>query len=222
MDLLDPAGRVRRLRVGRPRQPALRRHRRAVQEVGRRQRRRLLPVRADRPRAAPTACAARSGDAVYLSLTVYGGPDDGRYSERIVGTSNDRDRRHRARRHVRVRAQPGAARRRRRGSSSSPTRCARSPATTSTTRSHGRRVEWHIEAVDPPATYREDDAELARRFRAAVTWIDEQAEIVPLALGEPNTIDEPYPVPTSRPSAGPPATPPTPWAASTSPTTRRS
>ena len=32
----------------------------------------------------------RKGDAVYLSLTVYGGPDDGRYSERIVGTVNDR------------------------------------------------------------------------------------------------------------------------------------
>src|SRR5918996_3793501 len=31
------------------------------------------------------------GDAVYLSLTVYGGPDDGRYSEHIVGTVNDRD-----------------------------------------------------------------------------------------------------------------------------------
>ena len=28
------------------------------------------------------------GDAVYMSLTVYGGPDDGRYSERIVGTVN--------------------------------------------------------------------------------------------------------------------------------------
>ena len=32
----------------------------------------------------------RRGDADYLSLTVYGGPDDGRYSERIVGTRNDR------------------------------------------------------------------------------------------------------------------------------------
>ncbi len=32
----------------------------------------------------------RPGDAVYLSLTVYGGPDDGRYSERIVGSLNDR------------------------------------------------------------------------------------------------------------------------------------
>src|SRR2546425_4848355 len=33
----------------------------------------------------------KKGDAVYLSLTVYGGPNDGRYSERIVGTVNDRD-----------------------------------------------------------------------------------------------------------------------------------
>ena len=27
------------------------------------------------------------GDAVYMSLTVYGGPDDGRYSTRIVGSA---------------------------------------------------------------------------------------------------------------------------------------
>ena len=32
---------------------------------------------------------ARRGDAAYFSLTVYGGPDDGRYSERIVATVND-------------------------------------------------------------------------------------------------------------------------------------
>src|SRR5262245_5305169 len=32
----------------------------------------------------------RKGDAVYFSLSVYGGPNDGRYSERIVGTVNDR------------------------------------------------------------------------------------------------------------------------------------
>ena len=30
------------------------------------------------------------GDSVYLSITVYGGPDDGHYSNRIVGTLNDR------------------------------------------------------------------------------------------------------------------------------------
>ena len=32
----------------------------------------------------------RTGDAVYWSLTVYGGPNDGRYSAHIVGTVNDR------------------------------------------------------------------------------------------------------------------------------------
>ncbi len=31
------------------------------------------------------------GDAVYLSLTVYGGPNDGRYSTHIVGTVNSED-----------------------------------------------------------------------------------------------------------------------------------
>src|ERR1700761_7662830 len=31
------------------------------------------------------------GDAVYMSLTVYGGPDDGRYSTRIVGSVNSHD-----------------------------------------------------------------------------------------------------------------------------------
>ena len=31
------------------------------------------------------------GDAVYMSLTVYGGPNDGRYSERIVGSVNSHE-----------------------------------------------------------------------------------------------------------------------------------
>jgi hypothetical protein len=33
---------------------------------------------------------AQPGNAVYLSLTVYGGPNDGRYSECIVGVVNSR------------------------------------------------------------------------------------------------------------------------------------
>ena len=75
----------------------------------------------------------------------------------------------------------------------------------------GRRATWHIEAVDPPATRRDTDADLARRFGAAVTWLRDQASIVPIALGEPNTVDEPYGVPR-RPSDGRPATRRTPWA----------
>jgi hypothetical protein len=135
----------------------------------------------------------KRGNAVYLSLTVYGGPNDGRYSERIVGALNDRDlemaddgsfelvlspRPHDG---AWIRLEPDAV-------------CA-------ITRDYledpvnGRRATWHIEAEDPPGNYREDDDELARRFRAANTWVVEQTKIVPIGLGEPNTIDEPYPVP---------------------------
>ena len=136
------------------------------------------------------------GDAVYFSLTVYGGPRDGRYSERIVGSANDRT------------VDIGAD-----GSFEivlGPERPAGydgafirldDDAVVAITRDylidpvHDRRLEWHIESVDPPATWREDDADLARRFRAAATWLREQSAMVPLPLGEPNVIDPPYPVP---------------------------
>ena len=134
------------------------------------------------------------GDAVYFSLTVYGGPDDGRYSERIVGTVNDRmvdvagdgtfeivlsPEPHDG---VWLKLEPDAV--------CAITRDYLADPTT------GRRMEWGIEAVDPAPPRREDDDDLARRFRAALTWVREQANIVPLALGEPNAVAEPYPVPT--------------------------
>jgi hypothetical protein len=133
------------------------------------------------------------GDAVYWSLTVYGGPDDGRYSTRIVGTVNDRM----------VEVAPD-------GTFEivlSPDEQdgvwikLESDAVAAITRDylidpqHGRRLQWHIEADDPPVTYRLHDADLARRFRAVLTWLREQSQIVPLAMGEPNAVDEPYPVP---------------------------
>jgi hypothetical protein len=139
----------------------------------------------------------RRGDAVYLSLTVYGGPDDGHYSERIVGALNDRQfdvaedgtfefelspDHDPDRGTMGIRLEPDAV-------------CA-------ITRDYlidpvaGRRAEWHIESVDPPASRRETDADLARRFTAARTWLRDQANIVPIGLGEPNTVDPPYPVPT--------------------------
>src|ERR1700690_352775 len=123
----------------------------------------------------------RVGDAAYLSLTVYGGPDDGRYSERIVGTVNDR---------MLDIADDGSF------------EITLSPdphdgawiklepdAVCAITRDYlidpvqGRRAEWHIESVDPPPTRREDDGDLARRFRATLTWIRDQAAIVPIPLG---------------------------------------
>jgi hypothetical protein len=137
----------------------------------------------------------RRGDADYLSLTVYGGPRDGRYSERIVGTVNDRmleiaddgtfelvlsPHEHTG---TWLRLEPDAVCALTRDYVVDPVRA--------------RRAEWHIEALDPPPTVREEDPELARRLRAALTWVREQATIVPLGLGPPNTVDEPYPVPTA-------------------------
>ena len=59
------------------------------------------------------------------------------------------------------------------------------------------RATWDIATDDPPATYREDDASLARRFRAALTWVRDQSAMVPLTMGTPNAVDPPYPVPTT-------------------------
>lgn len=142
--------------------------------------------------------SGRAGDAVYFSLTVYGGPNDGRYSERIVGTVNDRmlevgpDGRFELTLspHERPSDHAGAWLRLEPDAVCAITRDYLIDPTT------GRRVEWHIECLDDPGTYREDDADLARRFRAARTWFEQQAAIVPIGLGEPNQVDEPYPVPT--------------------------
>jgi hypothetical protein len=138
----------------------------------------------------------KRGDAVYLSLSVYGGPNDGRYSERIVGSVNDRDD---------LEFGPNGefefvmARERPAGWDGAfiPLE---DDAVVAITRDYlhdpvrGKRCEWHITADDIPATHRENDADLARRFRAALTWLQQQADMVPLGLGEPNQIDEPYPV----------------------------
>ena len=135
------------------------------------------------------------GDAVYLSLTVYGGPNDGRYSERIVGTVNDRDLTFTDDGEFGFWISPEPH--------DGPGILTAPDAVVGITRDYlaepltGRRTEWRIQAEDPPAEWREDDAELARRFRAVVTWIKEQAAMVPLGMGEPTVVDPPYPVPTA-------------------------
>jgi hypothetical protein len=138
----------------------------------------------------------RPGDAVYLSLTVYGGPNDGRYSDRIVGSLNS------------VEAAVGPD-----GTidmvlsaeppgDGTPWIKLEPDAVAGITRDYlndpvrGRRAEWEVEADSPPAAFREDDAGLARRLRAALTWVRDQAAMVPIPLGEPNAVSEPYPVPT--------------------------
>lgn len=135
------------------------------------------------------------GDAVYLSLTVYGGPNDGHYSERIVGSLNQRQAAADDDGTIEIVLSPDEH----------PGNWIKLEADSvcaitrdyMTEPMHGRRCDWHIEAVDPPSTRRMTDPELARRFRAATTWVKDQAGIVPLPLGEPNTVDAPYPVPTT-------------------------
>lgn len=134
------------------------------------------------------------GDSVYLSLTVYGGPNDGRYSERIVGSVNDRTMPVASDGSFEVligpdvegdsaiRLEPDAVCVLTRDYLADPVR--------------GRRATFSIEALDPSPPRRETDEDLARRFRAALTWVRDQANIVPIPLGDPNTVDEPYPVPT--------------------------
>ena len=133
------------------------------------------------------------GDAVYLSLTVYGGPDDGRYSNRIVGTVNQRDLQFDADGNFALTLcpdpQPGA------WLKLDP------DAVVALTRDYlddpdtDRRATWTIEAVDPPARRRDDRADLARRMRAARTWIAEQLSFLPTRISPPNEIAEPFPVP---------------------------
>ena len=89
------------------------------------------------------------GDAVYLSLTVYGGPDDGRYSERIVGSVNNRQLDIAADGSFQIVLSPD------------PHDGAwiklEKDAVCAITRDYlidpveGRRVQWRIDAVDPPS-----------------------------------------------------------------------
>jgi len=148
------------------------------------------PARTYRVRVQP-------GDAVYLSLTVYGGPDDGRYSERIVGSLNDRQAPSGPDGVIEMVLSPDDP-----GPGAHWIRL-EPDAVAVITRDYLEdpvndvRAVWDITAVDPPGTYVQTDSDLARRFRAARTWVHEQASMVPLPDGVPNSIDTPYPVPTT-------------------------
>lgn len=158
---------------------------------------------------------AERADAAYFSLTVYGGPDDGRYSERIVATVNDLD--------IGSADRPASTRddetieiwlsttdpRNRPEDEREGRPCApdavwlrlEPDAVCAITRDYladpstGRRMHWNIEAVGDPGPWRPTDESEARRFRAALTWVREQAQMVPVVLADPNTVAEPYPVP---------------------------
>ena len=148
------------------------------------------PARTYRVRCAP-------GDAGYLSLTVYGGPDDGRYSERIVGTLNDRTMHRNPDGTFDLLLGPDEPDAKANWLRLEP------DAVVALTRDYladpltGRRAVWSIEAVDPPAARSDSAADLARRFAAATTWLAEQVQICPVRVEPANEVQEPYPVPTA-------------------------
>jgi hypothetical protein len=134
------------------------------------------------------------GDSVYLSMTIYGGPDDGRYSDRIVDTINHRALEFDADGNfeftVSPTPQPGA------WLKLEPDAVFALTRDYVTARDTATRVEWPIEAVDAPQRRQEDRADMTRRLRAARTWLHEQLAMLPVKVEPPNEIQEPYPVPT--------------------------
>lgn len=138
---------------------------------------------------------ARRADAVYYSLTVYGGPNDGRYSERIVGSAGDRDIDDGSDGVIEIMLSSNEH--------PQPWIKLEPDAVCAITRDYlvepdtSRRMEWQIECLDGDSDPRLTDEGLARKFRAVSTWIEDQAKITPLPLGEANLVEDPYPVPTA-------------------------
>ena len=124
----------------------------------------------------------RRGDSAYLSLTVYGGPDDGRWSDRIVTTINDR-----------------AIAFSDNGGFSFELGPFDADANALVVRDYlvdpvrGKRAAVAIETLDPAPPPRRTDAEVAQRFRRATNFLRDLLAIFPLARDpEPNTVQEPY------------------------------
>ena len=135
----------------------------------------------------------RRGDAVYLSLTVYGGPDDGRYSDRIVGTVNHEDVDLAPDGTFEIVLSPDAA--------TNPHIVLAPDAVCMVTRDyvvepdHAAWATWSIEADDPPTTIAISADEMAQRFARARTWLVEQVNMCPIRIDPPNEVQPPYPVP---------------------------
>jgi hypothetical protein len=134
----------------------------------------------------------RRGDAAYLSFTVYGGPNDGHYSNRIVGTINDR--------HLDI-ADDGTFEFVLSEQPHEGDWLALAPdAVCAISRDYlidptsGRRAEWSIQAEDPPEHPDDSMEGLTRRFGHVRNWFDEQTLMAPVRVGPPNEVGEPYPV----------------------------
>jgi hypothetical protein len=149
----------------------------------------------------------RRTDAVYISVTVYGGPDDGRWSNRIVATVNDRDLTFASDGsfEIELRAMTAEGNAPSRVESSPGRRVVQLDAETVclVTRDYhadpfaGHRTEWSIKAVESAPAPRPTDGETARRFRATTNFLRELTSLCPLPYDDSkwNSVEEPWPVP---------------------------
>ena len=130
-----------------------------------------------------------TGDSVYFSLTVYNEPSPGQWSNRVVGIVNDGD----------LQCDDDGAFAffigpQRPVGYDGPFIELTDDATAAVTRDYqldprrGRRVEWAIESVDPPATFAHTDADTAAALRTSLRWLREMMNIVPLTV-EPRASD---------------------------------
>ncbi len=134
-----------------------------------------------------------AGDAVYLSLSVYEGPDDGQPAEGIVGSLHLGEMEANADGSYDIILSAGEHL----GNwiQLSPTSNAAITRDYLADPANDKRAVRTIESNDPPVTTRITDEDMARRFRAAMTWIKEQGEIAPVPpMGDPNTMMEPLPM----------------------------
>ena len=140
------------------------------------------------------------GDAVYLSMTVYGGPKDGHWSTRIVCTLNDRNMVFNEDNSFEVVLSPNEH----------PGNWMKlePDAECVVTRDYmvdpvnGKQASWQIEAMDPAPPPRLNDADMARCFRTATNFLRDAFAMFPMQtddshpmIEEVNAISEPYPVP---------------------------
>ena len=138
--------------------------------------------------------SGKTGDAVYLGLAVYGGPDDGRYSERIVGSLNSTEMHIEEDGTFEIMVSPEPH--------EGNWIKLEDDAVCALTRDYmedavnGQAAQWSVEAIDPPKMPTITDADLAKRLRAVLNFIKEQEAYTPLPdFGEQNAFQEPFPVP---------------------------
>ena len=135
------------------------------------------------------------GDAAYISLTVYGGPDDGRWSNRVVSLLNDRD----------LRVEPDGSFEVVLSATPPPDPPANwmkleDDAVALLTRDYlvdpvkGRQCQWEIETAAQVPAPRSTDADTARRLRCATRFLNDLLNIFPLAYDptKRNQIEPPF------------------------------